>query len=389
MPEPATGPDLSGLKINRTDLPAPPSWGSRKALFAVAFAAAFAASAFAGLRLFQGTPTVVVTQPTITRSDAGNEILTATGYVVARHLAQVGSKVLGRVNRLYADEGQSVRAGQLLAELDPGELPAQLDQARVELPDARRERDRQEALLARGLTAEVTRDAAITRVASLEARLKVLEAQLEQLRIRAPFNGTIILRNLDLGETISPNPLGNSSQSDRGYLIADLHELEVEAEVNESQIAKLANSQPARVEVDALPGQVMRGRIRFIQPTANRQKATVMCKTSIRDPDPRVRPDMNARVTYIRDEAAARQAEAAPPRVFVPADAVVERAGAKGVWLVEDSKLSWAPVETSPGPAGQVQVTRGLKGTESLVLHPTPKLKAGMAVKTRAEGATS
>lgn len=386
------GPDLSGLKIHR-DEPARPTpggggvgrWVGPIVLLAVVAAAALGTRAF-----LNRPPRLAVTTPMVSRSDLGNEMLSASGYVVSRRQARVGSKVVGRVDRMYVDEGSRVSAGQILASMDQGDLPAQLAQVEASLPQARNELTRQKALMARNLTTPAALDAADTRVRTLEAQVRVVESQQEQLAIRAPFAGTIILRNLQLGETVAPNGYISASNSqDRGFVIADLADLEVEADVNESNIAQLRPGQPCRVEVDALPGQGMEARIRMIQPTANRQKATVQAKVSILKPLAQVRPDMTAKVTFLK-AGEKTEAPRAAPRIYVPESVVVKRGTETGVWDVQSGGiLRWLPVETAPGSSGQLEIKSGLKGTESLVLKPLPILKEGSTITPAAESAGS
>jgi RND family efflux transporter MFP subunit len=376
------GPDISGLRIQREAPPADaPRRRGRWPLYAtLLILAGLGAAAY--LLLAHRPRLVETSRPTVTRQDPGNEVLTATGYVVSRHQAQVGSKVLGRVEKLLADEGERVRAGQELATLDTGDLPAQLSAIEVNLPQARNDLSRQEELMKRGLTTQSALETAQTRVRTLEAQASVIRAQLEQFAIRAPFAGTVILRNLELGETISPTGFTNASSADRGFVVADLTDLEVEADVNESRIAELRAGQPARVELDGLPGKSMSGRLRMIQPTANRQKATVQSKVTILNPDPGVRPDMTARVTFLRS-GAELHAASAQPRIYVSAAAVARRGSEEGVWIIEDGVLKWRPVTTGEAAAGQREVTRGLEGQETVVEHPATDLKEGMAVKPK------
>jgi HlyD family secretion protein len=379
------GLDLSGLRIDRREPEGRPGRDWRRWPILVVMLVILTGGAISAAKMFLSHPLQVsVTQPLVTRTDPGGEVLTASGYVVSRHQARVGSKVLGRVSRMMADEGQRVRAGQVLAELDAGELPAQRGAVDVNLPDARRELERQQALMTRGLTAQTTLDAARTRVASLEAQARIIDAQLEQLKIRAPFAGTITLRNLELGETVSGNPFNNTGSTDRGFVLADLGDLEVEADVSETQIAQLRTGQAARVEVEALPGRTMPGRLRFIQPTANRQKATVTAKVRIQDPDPQVRPDMSAKVTFLRT-ADRPSTTVAAPRFFLSQDAVARRGSETGAWQARDGRARWMPIEVAPARAGQVEVLRGLGGGETVILKPPVKLRDGDRVKPRTE----
>jgi RND family efflux transporter MFP subunit len=156
--------------------------------------------------------------------------------------------------------------------------------------------------------------------------------------------------------------------------MADLTTLEVEVDVNEAYIAQISDRQPTRIVLDAYPSASFAGKVRQIVPTADRQKATVEVKVSISDRDPRILPEMGARVEFL-DSAATRTD--APTRVFVPADAVRTEGGGSIVWVVRDGRVARVVIDAGPVSGGKREVRSGLSGGESVVVGPATGLADG------------
>jgi RND family efflux transporter MFP subunit len=165
-------------------------------------------------------------------------------------------------------------------------------------------------------------DLAQASLASARAQLGVADANLENTRVRAPFDGTVLRKDAEVGEIVAPAAAGGGLTRTAIVTMADLRTLEVEVDVNEAYIARIQNGQAASVTLDAYPDTSFRGQVRQIVPTADRQKATVLVKVSILDRDPRILPEMGAKVVFLRDEQSPAVA-AAPARVLVPSEALV------------------------------------------------------------------
>jgi multidrug efflux pump subunit AcrA (membrane-fusion protein) len=165
--------------------------------------------------------------------------------------------------------------------------------------------------------------------------------------------------------------------------MADLQSLEVEVDVNEAYIARVENTQPAVITLDAYPDTTFRGQVRQVVPTADRQRATVQVKVAILDRDPRILPEMGARVDFL--EAASPAAAPAGPaaaRLRVPAAAVKEREGRSVVWLVRQGRLESHPVEAGPVSGGFREIRSGLLGGELLLVGGVESPRDGMRVST-------
>jgi RND family efflux transporter MFP subunit len=340
-------------------------------------------------------PRVETTTAQVVTPTEASTVLTATGYTYARDRAAVGSRVIGRIVELKVEEGDRVRAGDVIAVLDSVDIRASVDQARAELrearlADARREAGRQERLVAAGITAQAELDAARTaadvaaaQVGTQQARLRSQEAQLGYTVIRSPLSGVIIEKPVEVGEMVAPG--GFTSQQSTGAIvrIADPDSLEVEADINESYIARLKIGQPVAIKVDAVPDRSYQGKLRQIIPTADRQKAVVQVKVTIDDADASLVPDMSSTVTFL-EEGVDRAALEARAQIYVPRAAVAGQGSDSAVFLVEQEKLRRVPVALGPESEGRVEVLSGLKGGETLVRQVTPELKDGQKVRVAA-----
>jgi RND family efflux transporter MFP subunit len=210
------------------------------------------------------------------------------------------------------------------------------------------------------------------------AQVNLAQANLENTRVRAPFTGTVLRKDAEVGEIVAPSSAGGGLTRTAIVTMADLSTLEVEVDVNEAYIAQIAGAQPARITLDAYPDTSFSGRVRQVVPTADRQKATVLVKVSILDRDPRILPEMGAKVVF---EARGAQSHAAPRRVFVPQAALVSGEGGSSVWIVEEGTARRRTVDVGPTRGDRVEVRQGLSGGETLVLDPPAALKDGSKVK--------
>ena len=333
-------------------------------------------------------------------------VMVASGYVVARHSSDVGVKTGGRLARLRFEEGTRVRRGEVMAEIEHADIEAQVETSRRAITEAEtqlaqavaardedvRNVDRQRALMRDGITttatltgAESTAAVAAARVRSAEAaiasaraRLRYVEETLENTNIRAPFDGVVIKKRAEVGETVSPFGVQGQSSREGGAIatIADLTELEVQTDVSENNVAKLTAAMPAEVKLQAYQDQVYKGRLRQIFPSADRAKAIVEVRVSILNPDAHVKPEMTASVTFQEPKtekpAAAQAASAAPapPIVLVPKRAVTEQNGQSVVWVVTAGTASRRVVTLGPQRIDQMEVRSGVVSGEAVSLAP-------------------
>jgi RND family efflux transporter MFP subunit len=332
-------------------------------------------------------------------ASAGSPVLTASGYVVARRKAVVSAKIQGRLSELRVEEGSQVREGEVIARLESADYEASVQRARAAVQRA--EADLAENQRQLRLTAELAKDKVLSQdqldatqsrvriaeaaVAQARAELSWNQAQLQNTLIKAPFAGIVVKKMAEVGESVAPIPPGVNLSTSSGAVVAlaDLATLEVEADVSESNVAKLEADQPAEVTVEAFPDRHYKAVLRQVIPTADRTKATVQVKVTILDKDKDLKPEMSAKVTFLEPEAKA-EASAAPAVVLtVPKEAVATRDGKSVVFEVREGKVRVRPVTTGSERQGQLVVKEGLAGGETLVMRPPETLEDGDAVRIK------
>jgi RND family efflux transporter MFP subunit len=223
--------------------------------------------------------------------------------------------------------------------------------------------------------------AAEARKRAAEAALRMAHANNENTIIRAPFSGTVLRKDAEVGEVVAPSVGGGLT---RGAVVtmADLSTLEVEVDVNEAYIGRIRSGAPARITLDAYPDTSFRGAVRQVVPTADRQRATVQVKVSITDHDPRILPEMGAKVDFLQpDSGRTMPGAVSRPVLRVPAAAVRTDGGTSVVWIVRDGRLVKRPVTTGPVSGGFLEIRSGLDGGEQLVTGGVEAPADGMRVK--------
>jgi HlyD family secretion protein len=412
--------DLSKLRINR-DSPSPPEKKAlTRNLILFGLAVIVVAVALAILR-GRAVPQIQVVTVSASVGNAGSSgaaagatSVTANGYVVARTKASVSAKIAGRLAYLGVSEGSVVKRGDVIARLDNADYQATVSQAQANIGsaeasviEARSDRDQLardanrsreirttnpnllseqelEAATSRAAQGEARLKAAEARTKSAEASLRMAEANLDNTIIRAPFSGTVLRKDAEVGEVVAPSVGGGLT---RGAVVtlADLQTLEVEVDVNEAYIARIRGDAAARITLDAYPDTAFRGVVRQVVPTADRQRATVQVKVTILDHDPRILPEMGAKVDFLEPDSTSKVAAGAPPKavVRVPAATVKTDAGASVVWIVRDGRLVRRPVQTGPVSAGFLEVRSGLNGGEQILVSGVESPKEGMKVKVK------
>jgi len=215
-------------------------------------------------------------------------------------------------------------------------------------------------------------------LAAAEASLRAADVAVEQTLIRAPFDGVVLTKNANVGDTITPF---SSALDTKGAVVtmADMSTLEVEADVSEANLQKVNVGQPCEIELDAIPGVRFDGRVNRVVPTVDRSKATVMTKVSFLQLDPRILPDMSARVAFMSREI--RPEERAPVTVVNPA-AVVSRGDRQVVFIVRDGMAVETPVESGGKVGDLLEIKSGVRAGDKVVLAPPERLKTGMPVQS-------
>jgi RND family efflux transporter MFP subunit len=394
------------LRIDRDTRPRRPG-GRRLALAVVALLVLAVAVWFLWARVSPPTVRVAVARAAATPGGAGS-VLDASGYVTARRQATVSAKITGKVSEVLIEEGQQVKEGAILARLDDTEARAQLTLARAQLAQARSqegeiramlaqaERDytRQQELYQRQLVAAQALDAALAQRDTLRARLahnieqvrvatesvRVAEVQLDNTIIRAPFSGVVVAKSAQPGEMISPISAGGGFTRTGIGTIVDMDSLEIQVDVNESFINRVAAEQPVEATLNAYPDWKIPGSVIAIIPTADRSKATVKVRIALKVKDPRIVPDMGARVAFLTTAPAAGRPPTVPG-VLVPAEAVQGEGAAAAVFVYTGERLERRAVTLGQAVGADREVVSGLRPGERVVLAPAATLKDGDAVR--------
>jgi HlyD family secretion protein len=404
--------DLSRLRIDR-DTGARRRWVPWAVLLVLA---AVGAALYPNVRAYvaeRRAPEVETARVTQVVTTPGGStalpVLVASGYVVARRSSDVGVKMGGRLARLRFEEGTRVRKGEVIAEIEHADVDAQLEASRRTVAEgeaqfgqaiAARDEDlrnleRQRALMKDGITTTATLTAAESSaavsaarvksaeaaIASARARVRVTEEAIENANVRAPFDGVVIKKRAEVGETVSPFGVQGQASREGGAIatIADLAELEVQTEVSENSVAKLSAAMPAEVTLQAYQDQPYKGRLRQIFPSADRAKAIVEVRVSILNPDAHVKPEMTASVTF-QEPGAARgrsgtatesgPSAAAPPVVLAPKRAIIQQGGASVVWVVSNGSSVRRVVALGSERIDQIEIKSGVVPGEVVVLNP-------------------
>ena len=399
-------PDISKLAIDRG---AAPEARPRRRLWAwVVGATLLAAVGIAGFTALGAARTVETAAVTTAYPSQAVTLLNATGYVVAQRKAAVASKATGRLEWLGVMEGSRVRKDEVIARLENRDVTAQRDQAaanvkvaqanleqvRAELREAEVNLRRSQDLAAKSYISGSALDSAVARfdkaragvqsgeasLAVAQANLRVADVALDQTLIRAPFDGVVLTKSANVGDNITPF---SQAADTKGAVvtIADMDTLEVEADVAESSLGKVKVGQPCEVQLDAVPDHRFPGVIQRIVPTVDRAKATVLVKIRFLERDGRVLPDMSAKVAFLEREVSAADRQ---PVTVVPKQAIIERNGAKAVFVVKDGRAVLTKVEGGRAIGDLVQVA-GVAPGDRVIVKPLDRLGDGDRIKVAAK----
>ena len=397
------------LKIDRSS---PPPAGRKPVwLFVILGIAAIAVGAW--LFLGHGAGAVLV-ETDIARKPpsvaAASSVLDASGYVVARRQATISSKVTGKVLEVLVEEGMRVEKDQVVARLDDTTQQAQLavalaqadsaratlDETSARLRNARQELERQRDLAGRGLTSQSAPDSAGAVFDELTARLetgrenvRVAESNvalardaLSNMTIRAPFAGMVVTKNAQPGEMISPISAGGGFTRTGICTIIDNDSLEIEVDVNEAYIQRVAAGQRVSAVLDAYPDWRIPAEVIAIIPTADRQKATVRVRIGFLERDDRILRDMGVKVAFLGSDIAATETREVQG-VMVPGTALRADDNGDFVWIVRDGVAERRSVSLGgPRDRPQVLVQTGLVVGDTVISSSEGPLSPGQAVRT-------
>jgi HlyD family secretion protein len=443
MPIDAKHEDLQSLRIDRTagGDGEPPVWARRYILIGIGLLVLLGLVAMAYRLFSHDAPEVGVVRASAQNSDVGGIVLSASGYIVAHHKINLNSKVTGRVKWIGVEKGDKVKEGQILVRLEDDEFRAQyeqangaaqnaraylqelqngsrpeeiqqaqhnLDEARATLVNDRLTLDRTRNLVAQGVLSKQALDDSTAKFESDQQRVNSLDkgfqlakigprqeeiarargalqqsqgqadyakSLLDATVIRAPVTGTILERAAEKGELVTSGFASTAEGGPQGLVVslADLNDLQVELDIAQDDFAKLGPKQKGAITVDAYPDRKWDGMI---------AEATVQVKVQILNPDAYLRPDMNATVKFLADEA--KRTSSQPQGVFVPTPAIHDRDGKKFVFLSFDGKAMVREVKILSQRSGGALV-QGLNGGEDVITSAPQDLKDGEKIKIKGQ----
>ena len=338
---------------------------------------------------------------------ADRTVLNASGYVTARRAATVSSKVTGKVVEVLIEEGMKVKEGQILAQLDDTNVKAglavaqaqlesaraALDETRAQLKQANQEYQRITELAKQHIASQSDLDLAESNAKSLQAHLAQQEVdvtvadrtvamwqqQMDDMIIRAPFDGIVTTKDAQPGEMISPVSAGGGFTRTGIGTVVDMDSLEIEIDVNESYINRVQPGQPVVATLDAYPEWKIPCKVIAIIPTADRQKSTVKVRVGFDQLDPRILPEMSVKVAF-RETGGGSTAN---HTVLVPKSAMQSQDGRDVVFVVQHGRAERRAVTVIDTQGDDSVLSAGVSAGESVVVDPPAGLNDGMPVRAR------
>ncbi len=306
--------------------------------------------------------------PVEVTSPARGEMLalySGTATLEAEADAEVIAKVAGEVRRIYVEEGDRVKAGQVLAQLDDRQLRLQAAQTRAALAKSERDFNRQIELHDKGLVSAGAFEGLKYDLDNHRAADDLARLNLSYSEIRAPFAGVVSLRHVKLGQEIATGA--------KIFRVTNPTPLKASVFVPERELARLKPGQSASIAVDALAGRAYPAVVKLVSPTVDAATATFKVTLEVDDPRGDLKPGMFSRVGIVFE----RRADA----LTIPRIALLDTDGSSNVFVVNAGKAEQRAVRTGLSNAGKVEVLDGLTGAEQVVVVGQNGLKDGNPVR--------
>jgi RND family efflux transporter MFP subunit len=349
-----------------------------------------------------------IARPMTSGAASAASVLDATGYVTARREATVSAQITGTMTAVLIEEGDFVKAGQVMGRLDDTAQQAALAQARAQLAAAQaslvqyqaqleqsqRDVKRDEDLVERKLVSQQAVEQARTQVSTQAAQVqgarkqidlaaanvRSAQVQLDYCTVRAPFAGVVIAKAAQVGEIVSPFSAGGGFTRTGIGTLVDMDSLEVEVDVNEAYINRVQPGQPVDSVLNAYPDWKIPSHVIAIIPTADRSKATVKVRIGIDVKDNRIVPDMGVRVSFLEEKKPATADQPPPRGVLVPITALRKDGSTDIVFVLNEDKAQRRSVTTGGTVGDSRQVLDGLAAGEAVIVDGPPELQDGAAV---------
>lgn len=392
--------DLNSLRISRD---APPPRQRRQLGWVIPIAAGIATIVILVpiARRIVFKTNVEVTEVISASPARASVLLTASGYVVPQRVSKVGAKITGRIARIYVREGDTVKEGDLIAELEDAQERAAITvaQARAASAEARvrtaaaqllevdRQTDRQRRLAEEGVTAYATvedlearrdslvaaRDAAQAELDMARAEVNALRTTLSYMRIEAPLSGVVIAKPAEPGELVGVMAANIAE-------IADMSSLMVEVDVPERRLAQVVPGNPCEIVLDAFPNRRLRCKVHEISQRVDKAKATITVKAAFVDEPKGILPDMSARVGFLTEELP-EDIRNMPDELLVPKSAVIGDRNDAAVFVILDGKARRTHIAFDEERGNYYRLVEGPTPGTRIVDKPPPGLADGHPIK--------
>jgi membrane fusion protein, multidrug efflux system len=301
------------------------------------------------------------------------DAMTVTGTLRSDEDANISAEIAGRVNGIHFTEGQTVEQGDLLFTIDDAIYRAQVATAEANLQLSQRNSDRAVELLQRKAGTERARDEAQAELAINEAELNLARTRLDKTRITAPFGGVIGLRQVSVGEYVTPGQdLVN---------LEDIDPIKVDFRIPERFLSAVRVGLPIEAKVEAWRDRSFEGEVYAIDPQIDAGGRSIAIRATVDNPERLLRPGLFATVRLVtesRDEA-----------LLVPEQAVFSQGEKQYVYVVNDGTARLAEVRLGGRRVGQVEITSGLDAGDVVVTAGQMKLRDGAKVRLIDAGAAA
>lgn len=289
--------------------------------------------------------------------------LEAIGTAVANEAVEVTSKTTNIITAIRFSDGQLVKVGDVLVELDRGTAEADLAAANAAFEESRSQWNRSRELLATQALSRSQHEQLEATMKSNEARVAAARARLADTYIRAPFAGRVGLRRVSLGALISPGTLITT--------LDDISSIKVDFAVPEAQVGALKAGQAVDASTTAYPGRRFTGQVTSVDSRVDASSRSVIVRAAVPNRDGALRPGMFLTVALSQDER---------PALVIPEEALVPEQARQFVYLVQGGVVAKREVTLGRREPGFVEITAGLRPGDRVVVEGTLKLRDGAAI---------
>jgi membrane fusion protein, multidrug efflux system len=313
----------------------------------------------------QQNPAAVAVETTRVAVETVFEDMRAVGTLAANESVVIAAEIAGRISRIGFTEGDAVKAGDVLIELDDTVLKAELDKVRSDVALARANRERALTLANQGSGTQRARDETEAAFQAQQANLALAEARLQKSTLTAPFAGVVGLRNVSVGAYIVPGQ--------KIVELADIKTLKVDFRVPEINAGQVRVGNAVLITADAVPGATFEGNIYAIDPIVDVNGRAMRLRAQVANPEGRLKPGFFARIRIVVDQR--------PNALLVPESAIIPVDGKTLVYRVVDGRAVQTEVVLGQRLPGQVEIRKGLSASDTVVTSGHQRLREGAAIQ--------